>query len=187
MGKGGPGGRCWWGLLPGPPPQLSSSPSPVQKQNTVCFPVLGQGIWSEANERALDLGNDVLGDPNMDSRRNFIQIVTERPFPQRSPNPSLTVVDASPVSPVTMDLEAAPEPKPQGPDSWSPSKSTAQPSWMFKYKGSPVCHRKDILRMFSFPGSVWLGLRHYRGRSFDSLARETGFLSGMVRCFLLEK
>ena len=50
-----------------------------------------------------------------------------------------------------VDLDAGPEPKPQCPDSWSLAKSTAQPSWMFKYRGSPIFQRKDILRMFSLP------------------------------------
>ena len=50
-----------------------------------------------------------------------------------------------------VDLEEAPGPKPQCPASWSPAKSTAQPSWMFKKKKKNICQRKDILRMFSLP------------------------------------
>lgn len=54
-----------------------------------------------------------------------------------------------------VDLEEAPGPKPQCPASWSPAKSTAQPSWMFKYQKKKnqktICQRKDILRMFSLP------------------------------------
>ena len=50
-----------------------------------------------------------------------------------------------------VDLEEAPGPKPQCPASWSPAKSTAQPSWMLKKKKKNICQRKDILRMFSLP------------------------------------
>ena len=57
-----------------------------------------------------------------------------------------------------VDLEEAPGPKTQYPASWSPAKSTAQPSWMFKYKKKQkthICQRKDILRMFSLPWQSW--------------------------------
>ena len=80
------------------------------------------------------MGNDILSDPNMDSE-GIIQPGLEGLSLRDLQTLHFIVMDArAQEARSQVDLEEAPGPKTQCPASWSPAKSTAQPSWMFKYK-----------------------------------------------------
>lgn len=87
------------------------------------------------------MGNDILSDPHMDSE-GIIQPGLEGLSLRDLQTLHFIVVDArAQEARSQVDLEEAPGPKPQCPASWSPAKSTAQPSWMFKYqKKKPKNH-----------------------------------------------
>ena len=120
--------------------------------------------------REVEQGNNILSDPNMDSE-GVIQPGLERPSLRDFQTLHFILVDAGALEAWSqVDLEAAPEPKPQCPAYWSLAKPTAQPSWMFKYKGSPIfLRRKHFKNVFPSLAVQWLGLHAFTAKDAGSI------------------